>query len=454
LRERLTPRSWRFVYPSPQGSGRNEGSRLRSRSLPGRQGCRLFVFRPAISSPRPAHSTRRSIELGGVYLAAAHRGQGGCIPTMRTTSSRTPVCQRSARYLPCREPSGPLRGAVANVLRPDFVTGATTHARAMLPPSSPSAEWSALAASRVRRYGSDPHARSFSEKSPLAGNCSPMAPSCDGALPRRGCRRNSEAAHPSRLEVSAPQWPGSLYRIHAGAYSRHPPSPHLIGVPKFEEITSAGMPNGGQAICVAQNGPSIFSAQILADVEEHRYRRAAEAFRTGHTFGFVHPTIFNPVASGRPQTTECSRCPPTPGSKPRQVRGGWELLVMERAPHRLTVGSGRDYKLPDAPCAHAGAGARPEQASVAPWGRGLERPRLNFAILAALLSAATLIFVFKRRARYRPCPPLVRQWLFGSSFWAGSADLRRCSFRLSTVHPIMSWRRSSTSGSASIFPSR
>src|SRR5262249_4071966 len=113
-----------------------------------------------------------------------------------------------------------------------------------------------------------------------------------------------------------------------------------------------------------------------------------------------------------------------------------ELLVHTLGATPRTAVLGLDYKVPDSlrltPAAEPEL--EPDHASVAPWIEAWSDARANVAILVALLSVLTLIFVFQARlARFRLAHRLVRNgFLLVVLVWLGWT----AGVQLSIVHVI------------------
>jgi NosR/NirI family transcriptional regulator, nitrous oxide reductase regulator len=249
---------------------------------------------------------------------------------------------------------------------------------------------------------------------------------------------------------------------------------NLVGMLKFEDYKSR-MPDGAQAIFVASNGPYDFlGTKFFRDSEGGRFDRL-RVVQDGRTFGFARDDyqFVNPFGEGirGQQDAGLFALPADSGFDPAKP---WrlELLVNGAGDTPVTVAFGLDYSVPDlqalaasrddvqgdqgvapavADASSAGvsppSGARDARpptvvAAPAPIGSGtdidlrlpdLDQPavpawveawsdaRTNVAILAALLTALTLIFIFQGLlARSRRAHRLVRNgFLLVVLVWLG-----------------------------------
>jgi NosR/NirI family transcriptional regulator, nitrous oxide reductase regulator len=431
LRERLTPEVMALVYPAgAERLGAEEGS---PPAIAVYQGDKVvaYVFSTLDIVRATGYSTTPFDVIGGVDLDGRITGAKVVFHNENYIIHDTGR-QRALDTFLAREAGRPLRGAPANLLPPDFVTGATISARAMRAAVLATAGMvlrSRVAHSAVTVPTLD--ADSYSEKSLdelLA----------EGAVVKRRLTSGEvaaafvEAGTPNpRLEVSLRK-PDDLYIEYMTAlFTPSAIGGNLIGVPKFEDY-KRGMPSGGQAIFVASNGPYDFlGTKYFRSSEGNRFDRLRVA-QGDQTFGFVQADYFYPVGFRGQEAIGVFALPPNSGFDPVKP---WrlELLVHATGAKPATVAFGIDYKVPDA-LVLLPAEPEPEQAVVPPWVEAWSDARQNVAILVALLAVLTLIFVFQATlSRYRLAHRLVRNgFLVVVLVWLGWV----AGVQLSIVHVI------------------
>jgi NosR/NirI family transcriptional regulator, nitrous oxide reductase regulator len=205
--------------------------------------------------------------------------------------------------------------------------------------------------------------------------------------------------------------PGDLYsEVFFGLLTPAAIGGNLLGVRNFKEFQQR-IPQNRHVLFFASNGPYDFHGASHW-WKEHGYSfDRIRIVQDGHVIGFVHydyqplltgaaaglqaqqeaglftlpaDAVFDPVKPWRLEFLVNATGPP-PGSKP------------------VTVAFPLDYRLP---AAHI---LMPDEPAVAAWVEAWRDARLNIAILAALLTALTAIFVFQARlARSRLAHRLVR----------------------------------------------
>src|SRR6266700_797501 len=254
----------------------------------------------------------------GQAARAAHpRGHGGGLPRRRRTARARGGLAARHRGVPgrqggrlrvhdigrqrlldsflAREAGRPLRGAPANALPPDYVTGATISARAMR--AAVLATAGLVLRGRVARSAVTVptlDAESYSAKSwdeLLA----------EGAVVRRRVTSGEVAAALAeagasnvKLEVPLRKADDLYIELMTALFTPAAIGANLIGVPKFEDYKRQ-MPSGGQAIFVASNGPYDFlGTKYFRESEGHRFDRL-RLVQDGRTFGFVQDDYTYPA---------------------------------------------------------------------------------------------------------------------------------------------------------------
>jgi NosR/NirI family nitrous oxide reductase transcriptional regulator len=199
----------------------------------------------------------------------------------------------------------------------------------------------------------------------------------------------------------------------------------LSGVRNFEDFRRR-IPDSGQAIFMASNGPYDFHG-TKHFWREHGFRfDRVRLVQGGQTIGFVHEDyqwFLTRAAEGFQSQQEAGVfiLPPNVSFDPVKP---WrlELMVTTAGQNPVTVVFPFDYKLP---AAHI---LMPEEPPVAPWVEAWRDAKVNVAILAVLLVVLTAIFAFQAQlARSRRAHRLVRNgfllvvlvWLG----WTASAQL-------------------------------
>lgn len=379
----------------------------------------------------------------------------------------SPANQRSLDTFLAREAGRPLAGE-ANVLPPDFVAGATVSARAMRAAVSITARLvlrGRAAAGATTAPAATAPAGSAPAATTSAANAAPRLDAdafarkswealvAAGAVVHRRVTAGEVAAAlaaagaaGSKLEVP-PGRESDLYIDFAtGLFTPAAIGGNLVGILNFEDF-KRGMPDGANAIFVASTGPYDFrGSKFFLDAAGHRFDRL-RVIQDAQTFSFVQADYqwINPFSDGIRGMQEAGLfvLPAGSGFDPSKP---WRLeLLVNSQDGAVTLPFGLDYKLPDLqvlvglddtiseqrtkPAAAAPSGvtdrkpdapspaAAPlaisdeaDDAGVAPaWAEAWHDNRANVAILAALLSVLTLIFVFQARlARSRRAHRLVR----------------------------------------------
>src|SRR5262249_42264467 len=195
---------------------------------------------------------------------------------------------------------------------------------------------------------------------------------------------------------------------------------NLLGLQNFEDYRRRA-PAGAQMIVVASNGPyDYLGSKYYRDADGHRFDRL-RVLQDGKAFAFVQGD-YQGLGTSRSygegirgqENAGLFSLPANFGFDP--VRP-WrlELLVNGAGASPVSIPFGLDYKVPDA---HV---LMPEQPLLPPWIEAWRDSRTNVAILAVLLSALPLIFVFQATlSRYRRVHRLVRNgFLLFVLVWLG-----------------------------------
>ncbi len=199
------------------------------------------------------------------------------------------------------------------------------------------------------------------------------------------------------------------------------------------------------------SAPNIFaSPRAIASI-------ACASFRTGRPSASCRTTIRAvPAAEGirGQQNAGLFALPANVGLRPGEAVAAGTPGQWRGRRRPVTVAFGLDYKVPDRACPHAGESRSSSRCRSPPGSRPGATPSVNVAILAVLLSVLTLIFVFQATlARSSPRPPAGAQRLSAGRSGLARLDRRRAALDRQ-CHELCAWRRSSTSTSASISPSR
>jgi len=418
LRERLTPEVMAVVYPGgAERLGPEEGSPPAIAVYQGDKAV-AYVFSTLDIVAATGYSTTPFDVIAGVDLDGRITG-AKVVFHNENYIVHDIGRQRLLDSFLAREAGRPLRGAPANALPPDYVTGATISARAMR--AAVLATAGLVLRGRVARSAVTVptlDAESYSAKSwdeLLA----------EGAVVRRRVTSGEVAAALAeagasnvKLEVPLRKADDLYIELMTALFTPAAIGANLIGVPKFEDYKRQ-MPSGGQAIFVASNGPYDFlGTKYFRESEGHRFDRL-RLVQDGRTFGFVQDDYTYPAGFKGQQNAGVFALPPNSGFDPVKP---WrlELLVHGAGATPATVAFALDYKVPEA-LVLMPAEPEPEPAAVAAWVEAWSEARVNVAILVALLTVLTLIFVFQATlARYRLAHRLVRNgFLLVVLVWLG-----------------------------------
>jgi transcriptional regulator of nitric oxide reductase len=435
LRERLTPEVMAVVYPGAERLGIEEGSPPAIAVFKGDQ-IVAYVFSTLDIIAATGYSTTPFDVIAGVDLSGRITG-AKVVFHEESMIVHDIVRQRQLDTLLAREAGRPLRGGT-NALPPDYVDGATISARAMR-------------AAVLTTAGLVLRPRAARAAAPAAGAAVPVAtvPALDlesysikswdnllaeGAVMRRRVTSGEVAtafatagAANARLD-----WPlggaDDLYIEFMTALLTPPTiGGNLLGLLKFEDYTRE-LPRGAHAIYVASNGPYDFlGTKYFRESEGNRFDRL-RVTQSGKTFGFVQKDYAYATPVEGQQVTGLFALPPKSGFDPLRP---WRLdiVINSTSSPPVTVAFGLDYKIPDTyvlqvPDPSAPAPRKPEpppepvaepepELDVSPpvpiWVEAWRDARVDIAILAVLLSALTLAFIFQTTlARSRVAHRIVR----------------------------------------------
>ena len=305
-----------------------------------------------------------------------------------------------------REAGRPLRGS-ADALPPDFVAGATISARAM----RAAVVASARLVLRARGVGGMVSVPTLDAESFNLVSWTELV--ATGAIARRRVTSGEVAAGLAKAGASGIMLdvplgkPEDLYaEFMTGLFTPRAIGGNLLGLQSFEEYLRV-MPLGAQIIFVASNGPYDFIDIKYRAADGRRFDRL-RVVQDGQVIEFASDG-FRRLGTSRSgegirgqQAAGLFALAPELGFDPVKP---WrlELLVNGGGAAPVTIAFGLDYKLPDA---HI---IMPDAPPVAAWVEAWRDNRLNVAILAALLSVLTLIFVFQATlARFRRAHRWVR----------------------------------------------
>ena len=440
LAERLTPEVMAVVYPA--GADRLGAEEGEPPAIAVYKGDRIvaYVFSTLDIIRAPGYSTTPFDVIAGIDLS-------GRITGAKVVFHNEPFIvhddlrQRQLDTFLAREAGRPLGGAT-NLLPPDYVAGATVSARAMR-----------AGVLTTARMVLRPRVARASVTTPTLDVDSFRMKSLDeliteGAVTRRRVTSGEVAAALTNAGKSgaALEWPigqnDDVYIEFMTALITPPAiGGNLLGVVKHEDYRS-GLPPGAQAILVAANGSyDFFGTKYFQQSEGNRFDRL-RVVQGGRTFNFVQSDYTYAVPPMGQQLAGLFVLRGNSGFDPLRP---WrlEILVNGPGPPPVTLAFGLDYRVPDSFVSGSGAQAaaatvaakapdtaqsvpepeaqpQPEldlaldleaelDSSVPSWVEAWSDARLNIAILAVLLSALTVIFVFQAQlARHRLAHRIVR----------------------------------------------
>jgi NosR/NirI family transcriptional regulator, nitrous oxide reductase regulator len=404
LRERLTPDVMAVVYPGAERVGPEEGSPPAIAVYKGDKAV-AYIFSTLDIVAAPGYSVTPFDVIAGVDL-------GGHITGAKVVFHREPYIYRDAVRQPlldtflAREAGMPLRGG-ATMLRPEFVAGATISARAVRGAILDTARL--VLRARVARVAVTAPTLDVESFQLMSWN----ELVAEGAVAHMRVTSGEVAAALARagasdalLDVPLGE-PGDLYiEVMTGLLTPPAIGGNLLGLRNFEEYRRR-MPNGSQAIFVASNGPYDFlGTKHYREAEGRRFDRL-RVVQAGQAFGFVHDD-YQRLGTGAAEGIRAQQNAgifALPANAAFDPVKPWrlELLVNAAGPNPVTLAFPLEYKLP---VTHI---LMPDEPAVAAWVEAWRDARVNVAILAALLTALTAIFVFQAQlSRSRLAHRLVR----------------------------------------------
>jgi NosR/NirI family nitrous oxide reductase transcriptional regulator len=416
LRERLTPEVMAVVFPGAERLGPEEGSPPAIAAYKdGKVAAYIFSTLDIVAAP--GYATTPFDVIAGVDVSGRITGAKVIFhvePYIYHDAVRQPLLDT---YL-SKQAGTALQGGAAT-LPPDFVKGATISARAMRGAILDSARL--VARSRISR--------------PVV-----PAPTLDvdgfrlmswqelvseGAVARRRITSGEVAAAlkaagagDATLDVPLGK-PDDLYiEVFAGLLTPAAVGGNLLGLRNFEEYRSR-LPRGAPAIFVASNGPYDFLGT--------RHYRQSEGFKFDRirvvqgdqTFSFVNDN-YQRLGTGAAEGIRAQQNAglfALPANAKFDPLAPWrlELVVNGADAQPASVAFPVEYRLP------AAFVLMPDEPPVAAWVEAWRDARGNIAILATLLTALTLIFVFQAQiSRSRRAHRLVRNgFLLVVLVWLG-----------------------------------
>ena len=438
LRERLLPEVMAVVYPGAERLGMEEDS---PPAIPVYKGDKpvAYVFSTFDVIGSRGYSATPFDVIAGVDLSGRITGAKVVYHT-EPIIVEDPGRQRELDSFLAHEAGRSLTGT-SKAPPPDYVAGATISSRAMHAAVLASARL-VLRARLERPATNASAANGGSSASALAGSTVDLDTFsvrsldelvAEGAVARRGITSGEVAAALAKQNASSAKldWPLGKDRDLYIEFLTALATPaaiggNLLGMVKLEDYKSQ-LPDGAQAIIVASRGPYDFIGTKYVQVSEgYRFDRL-RVIQGGKTFRFVQSDYSFALPMPGYQSAGLFQFSAHSGFDPKKP---WrlELLVNGAGSKPVTVAFGVDYKLPErlpgntasAPVANETAVAISDTALQSPldldtappapaWVEAWSEARTNVAILAALLSALTAIFVFQAQlARHRRAHLLVR----------------------------------------------
>jgi transcriptional regulator of nitric oxide reductase len=475
LRERLTPEVMAVVYPGgAERLGPEEGS---PPAIPVYKGDKVaaYVFSTLDIIAAPGYSTTPFDVIAGVDPDGRITG-AKVVFHNEPYIVHDPQRQRLLDTFLAREAGRPIRGGT-NLLPPDFVAGATISTRAMRAAVSITA--GLVLRARVARTAA------VATPGPAVSTPNATAPTLDvesfsrkswdalltaGAVVRRRVTSGEVAAALAQarapgaeLEVPLGRADSLYIEFATALFTPAAIGGNLVGMINFEDYKRK-IPSDAQAIFVASSGRYNFlGTKYFRDAEGGRFDRL-RVVQDGRTFTFARDDYqwVNPFGEGIRGQEDAGlfALPADSGFDPLKP---WRLellvngVVIQAGAPSVTVAFGLDYNVPDLqalttslddaraqPVVADQTGvdrkdtdvqspAEPEASPVPAWVDALNDSlepawveawrdaRVNVAILAVLLSALTLIFVFQAKlARSRLAHRLVRNgFLLVVLVWLG-----------------------------------
>ncbi len=471
LRERLTPQVMAVVYPGAERLGVEEGS---PPAIAVYKGDKIvaYVFSTLDIIESRGYSTTPFDVIGGVDLAGRITGAKVVYHT-EPIIVHDDLLQRELDSFLAREAGRSLSGGT-NAPPPDYVAGATISSRAM--------HAAVLATARLvlRARAARPAAPVVGTVAAPIAAAAPVPPPgglddfsvrslndlvAQGAVVlRRVTAGEVKAALASQGATGVKlDWPlgrdDDLYiEFMTALVTPVAIGGNLLGMVKLEEYKSQ-LPDDAQAIMIASHGPYDFiGKKYFLQSEGNRFDRL-RVIQDGKTFGFVQHDFTDVTPPAGQQVAGLFAFPVDSGFDPTKP---WrlEVLVNSESTPIVSLPFGVDYKVPDslingsasapapastepdaavAPAPAAAAAPEPPPESFVPaqatesepeldlppsepvWVEAWREARVNVAILAALLSVLTAIFVFQAPlSRYRRLHRVVRTgFLLVTLGWLG-----------------------------------
>jgi transcriptional regulator of nitric oxide reductase len=464
LRERLTPEVMAVVYPGAERLGMEEGS---PPAITVYKGDKIvaYVFSTLDIIAATGYSATPFDVIGGVDLSGRITG-AKVVFHQESMIVHDRVRERQLDTLLAREAGRPLRGGT-NALPPDYVDGATISARAMR------AAVLTTAGLVLRARGTRSPSARTAEPPVATNTAAPVVPAApavpavpaptvptldlesfsikpwdslvaEGAVRQRRVTSGEVAAALAGAGAAGARldWPlgatDDLYiEFMAALVTPAAIGGNLLGLLKFEEYKDQ-LPSGAHAIFVASNGPYDFlGTKYFRESEGNRFDRL-RVVQDGKSFEFVQKDYTYATPLQEQQTTGLFALPPDAGFDPLEP---WrlEILINSTATPPVTVAFGLDYTIPDPYILHLPdpnavqpkppepppePQPTPDPEPVLPpepeleldllppvpaWVEAWRDARVDIAILAALLSVLTLIFIFQGAlARSRRAHRIVR----------------------------------------------
>ena len=417
LRERLTPDVMEVVYPGAERLGSEEGSPPAIAVYKDNKAV-AYVFSTLDIIAAPGYSTTPFDVIAGVDLSGRITG-AKVVFHREPYIYNDPVRQPLLDTFLARESGMLLRGGAAK-LPPDFVHGASISARAMRAAILDTARLvlrARVAQAAVTAPTLDTESFALMSWNELVA---------EGAVVRLRLTSGEVAAALTKagaaeatLDVPLGK-PDELYiEIMTGLMTPPAVGGNLIGLRNFDEYRQR-LVGGTQAIFVASNGPYDFvGTKHYRESEGHRFDRL-RIVQDGRTISFVHDN-YQRLGTGAAEgirAQENAGLFALPANAPFDPVKPWrlELLVNGTVDTKpVSVAFGLNYTLP---AAHI---LMPEAPPVAVWVEAWRDARVNVAILGAMLTILTLIFVFQAQiSRSRLAHRLVRNgFLLVTLGWLG-----------------------------------
>ncbi len=404
LLERLTPDVMAVVFPGAERLGPEEGT---PPAIPVYKGDKVvaYIFSTLDIIAPPGYSTTPFDVIAGVEPDGRITG-AKVIFHREPYVYHDPVRQPLLDTFLADEAGKPMQGGVP-MLPPDYVAQSTITARLMRAAVHDTARM-VLHTRLGRQVVSVPtldmdffELKSWDEliASGAVGRLRVTSGEVAGALAKAGA---ADAA----LDVPLGK-PDDLYaEVFFGLLTPTAIGGNVLGVRNFEDYRPR-IPAGSHVIFMASNGPYDYhGTNHFWKHHDYRFDRI-RIVQGDQRFGFLHPDhqrLLVGAEKGIQSQHDAGlfTLPPNTNFDPLKP---WrlELLVTTTDQNPVTVAFPADYKLP------ASLILMPETTPVPPWVEAWHDARGNVAILAVLLTALTLIFIFQAQiARSRLAHRLVR----------------------------------------------